>query len=789
MTEILITSSVLILALLLLRKVFSNRLSRRVQYALWALVLVRLLLPVQLPAMDFSVLNAAKPVEEAVTRTVVERPIYVPVAQAPLEEVPATVKAVPEHNELSVGKSVWVAQEEQQTAVQYKRISPETILFWVWLAGCVTAAAFLLLTNLRFWLWLRKVRKPYEVENCKRRVYLVESGLPAPCLFGLFRPAIYLTPGAAETPESLRHVLAHEMTHARHLDNLWTFLRGVCLALYWFDPLVWAAAAAAKTDCELACDEGALARLEEEDRIPYGETLLSLAVVRETSNPMLAATAMTTGKQRLKERVTRIAHKSRQTIAAVVAVSLLVGAVSACTFSGGQEAETGPLRICVDIAFHSGSDAIPYANDANGAKFWAQMAASHIDGLDEDDIELEIIPGSGSERQTALTRIRTEIMSGEGPDVFLCACPDIDLFLDEAETVLFPFPERAMEEGIFLPLDKYLEKAEWMEWDKMLPSVTAAGKTDKGQMVIPVGYTMRMTAYEAGDAAPYPTDTSFADLLASDDPILRSTTAFTYRHDHKWDIAFPYLFADLADFKTGELTFTEEELVQMILDVETLFKENLVGLSTCGFSQPLTGLSADDLPATDLPVHFSEQLRLDTYGEGSMYELMDPDREGHNFITYETLLYLQNPRRGFHGNKEQVMLPLYNVDGGATALVASFAAVNANTKRPKDAFFLLDYLLSEYMHNNDKDLYRHLFENALPVRMDIGESSLGSEGFRAYAELREQIGYARFCSVLDQELAMLVSGYSNDFAEHGEEALRAAVSESYAKMKRILDES
>ena len=62
MTEILITSSVLILALLALRKLFRTSLSRRVQYALWGLVLLRLLVPVSLPAAEFSVLSAAGPV-------------------------------------------------------------------------------------------------------------------------------------------------------------------------------------------------------------------------------------------------------------------------------------------------------------------------------------------------------------------------------------------------------------------------------------------------------------------------------------------------------------------------------------------------------------------------------------------------------------------------------------------------------------------------------------------------------------------------------------------------------
>lgn len=92
MTEILITSSVLILVLLALRKAFQNSLSRRVQYALWALVLLRLLVPVSLPAVDFSVLTAAQTVEQTVTRNIDARPVYVPVARAlwPTTQPPPT---------------------------------------------------------------------------------------------------------------------------------------------------------------------------------------------------------------------------------------------------------------------------------------------------------------------------------------------------------------------------------------------------------------------------------------------------------------------------------------------------------------------------------------------------------------------------------------------------------------------------------------------------------------------------------------------------------------------------
>ena len=339
MTEVLITSSVLIAALLVLRKLFRNSLSRRVQYALWGLVLVRLLVPVSLPAVDFSVLTAAKPVERTVTRTIAARPVYVPVGRAPLAEHPSAPDTAPEEiAEIAEGESVWVVRTED-TAVQYKRLSARTVLGGVWLAGSGVAAAFLLAVNLRFWLRLRRARTPYPAEGCALPVYLVETGLSSPCLFGLFRPAVYLTPAALSSPERLGHILAHEETHARHLDHIWTLLRGVCLAVYWFDPLVWMAASASKTDCELACDEGVLARLGEEERIPYGRTLLSLIPVKRAGNPMLAATTMAAGKKQLKDRFTRIAQKPRQFAAAAVTAALLAGIVSACTFTGAKTPE------------------------------------------------------------------------------------------------------------------------------------------------------------------------------------------------------------------------------------------------------------------------------------------------------------------------------------------------------------------------------------------------------------------------------------------------------------------
>ena len=88
MKEILLTSSVLILALLLLRLLFRKAISRRVQYALWGLVALRLLVPVSLPAMEHNVLTAAEPVQAQVVQRLERQEFFLPVERAPLAQHP-----------------------------------------------------------------------------------------------------------------------------------------------------------------------------------------------------------------------------------------------------------------------------------------------------------------------------------------------------------------------------------------------------------------------------------------------------------------------------------------------------------------------------------------------------------------------------------------------------------------------------------------------------------------------------------------------------------------------------
>ena len=338
MLEWIISSSLLILVVLALRAALGDRISARLRYGLWAVVLVRLLVPVAFFTLAVPVpgLGSWTPPE-----TLRETDIYIlPVESQPVES--SSVKSGEDGTLMDPNSFGYARLEDNgQTITRYAdRISPIELLYWIWAAGSVAMGTVLLSANLRFFRRLRRVRRPLEKRILPIPVYAA-AGLPSPCLFGLLRPAVYVTEEAAAEPVMLRHVLSHELTHYRHLDHLWSILRGVALAIHWWNPLVWLAVIYSRRDGELACDEGTLKLLGDGERTAYGETLLSLVTARSKPGDLLCfATTMTSGKRSLRERIQRIARQPRQLVFAAAAAAAILSLSALCAF-GHMEAD-GP---------------------------------------------------------------------------------------------------------------------------------------------------------------------------------------------------------------------------------------------------------------------------------------------------------------------------------------------------------------------------------------------------------------------------------------------------------------
>lgn len=334
MAEWILTSSLLIVIVLAVRALFRGRMGLRLRYALWLLVLLRLLVPGTVFQTGLSVLN------------------YVPLPQTAAAQAQPSQSggspSAPEAEPMPV-RPEGEAEPRPSGPAAAPDSAPAGAADWrgvltaVWLGGAGVLAAALLACNLRFYLRLRRMRRAHPIPGIAVPVY-VACGLPSPCLYGFPRPAVYLTPAAAGEPELLGHVLRHELTHRRHGDHIWAVLRAAALALHWYNPLVWLAAVLSRRDGELACDEGALQGADDRERAAYGRTLIRLVTARPSAGELLCcATTMTAGTSSLKERIAMIARKPRTLAAVLAAVALLAGLAVGCTFTGGRSDAWEPL--------------------------------------------------------------------------------------------------------------------------------------------------------------------------------------------------------------------------------------------------------------------------------------------------------------------------------------------------------------------------------------------------------------------------------------------------------------
>ena len=265
-----LTASVVILAVLAVRLLL-RRAPKVFSYALWAVVLFRLLCPVSVTSA-VSLLGAlgAPAQERSAVTSVVE---YVPAdivrnmapAVTPLPQEP--FPAEPGENIVSTAPSV-----TQPDAAPVSPLSgPVAVLTLTWLTGM----ALLLLYSVVSLLRLR--RRLVGAVRLEDNIYLADY-IPSPFVMGLFRPKIYLPSTLTETERG--YILRHEQYHLRRRDHVVKLLSFLALCVHWFNPLVWAAFILAGKDMEMSCDEAVVKELGEDIRADYSASLLSLATGR-----------------------------------------------------------------------------------------------------------------------------------------------------------------------------------------------------------------------------------------------------------------------------------------------------------------------------------------------------------------------------------------------------------------------------------------------------------------------------------------------------------------------------
>lgn len=313
-----LTVSALILAVLLVRAIFKNRVPKRMVYTLWLVVLVKLCLPgtlVSLPVLPAE--EAAAPVQR------VELPAQPLPAQQPARAV--TQPQTPVQQPVSPAQEAAEAPAKPLTAMQIFQI--------VWAGGSALLGSWLLGTWLVFTVRLHKSRR-FLGRHGRMRIY-ISSTVKSPCLAGLV-PAVYLTEDVLQT-DSTELILRHELTHLRHLDFLWSLCRTAAVIAYWWNPFIWLAAILSKRDAELACDEAVAAGLSDAQRLVYARAILAQA-------PRKAAALSLAGPP-VRERILFLTKKQRTSVLCVILALLLIISAAGCSLTELTRQKSGEITL------------------------------------------------------------------------------------------------------------------------------------------------------------------------------------------------------------------------------------------------------------------------------------------------------------------------------------------------------------------------------------------------------------------------------------------------------------
>ena len=358
-----LTGSLVILLVLLGRLVLRKQ-PKTFSYALWAVVLFRLLCPVSISA-PVSALEVVSPVVEQTTQTV-SRVSYV---QQELQLLPQ------------------VPQSTGDTAVAVKKaVGPGTVAAWVWLAG----VGIMCLSGL---LSYERLRHRLVGASPWRGNILLSDYVDTPFVMGIFRPKIYL-PTATPLREQ-RFIIAHEQHHIRRLDHIWKCLAYLALCVHWFNPLVWLSFVLAGKDMEMSCDEAVIRKLGEHTRADYATALLCLS----TKRTIIGGTPLAFGEGDTKGRVKNMANwKKPKVWVSLLCALLCIAVLVACAVNPTEKPQetdaTEPLPTAEAPA-------------PMGDKVYRQLVEGHVDGY--VFVNQKLIPDNGTDTTPVAGLVQYEI--------------------------------------------------------------------------------------------------------------------------------------------------------------------------------------------------------------------------------------------------------------------------------------------------------------------------------------------------------------------------------------------
>ncbi|MDE6594810.1 MAG: M56 family metallopeptidase, partial [Oscillospiraceae bacterium] len=298
-------AAVLTVLICIVRAVWGRRLPKRTFRILWAVVILRMLVPLSLPVMKINIgiavssANDTAMVQDAVAYTYIDG----------------------EFTQTASADHIIPQTEYEVTETADRSLSAAEI----WLLTSAAVFAVFAAAHIRFRLKVRDAI-PAEINfeaGLKRQVRIkVSDRIDSPLTYGIFRPVILLPKNIYKCDKkAAEYILSHELTHIKRFDVLYKLFMVLAVSLHWFNPLAWVMLVLASRDIELSCDEEVVLRKNSSgrEREEYALTLIEMEEKRS-----FGVLQSGFGGSSVKERIKSVMQLKKASPAGKAAAVLLV---------------------------------------------------------------------------------------------------------------------------------------------------------------------------------------------------------------------------------------------------------------------------------------------------------------------------------------------------------------------------------------------------------------------------------------------------------------------------------
>ena len=300
-----IASSITACAVILLRLIL-KRIPKIYSYALWAIVLFRLICPFSFES-SWGIIPQSH-IGDSYALVEVDNQVPFDTSNGGLEIITVNFDQaeVTDNSATSSRPDIW-------------------ILFgkYIWIFGILVILGYSIFNYLH--LKYKLSTATLTDDNIYESDYI-----PSPFVMGFIKPRIYLPYNVPA--DQLEYILAHEYTHIKRRDYIVKAIAFLALTLHWFNPLIWVCYILMTKDMEMSCDESVLKHSGEDIRVQYSSSLLSMSM---RQNRLMLPLAF--GESNTKTRIRNVLHYKKPTLwISIIAVILVVGITTIFTVNRAQ---------------------------------------------------------------------------------------------------------------------------------------------------------------------------------------------------------------------------------------------------------------------------------------------------------------------------------------------------------------------------------------------------------------------------------------------------------------------